>query len=60
MSLPRKEKGTGKYYLPTRWTAAQYLEIKRRAKARGLSIQEYIERKIFDLELNPHPAPREQ
>lgn len=60
--LPKKEKHSGKYPLITRWTDAQYMEIWRRAKRRGIPMMQYIEAKVFDLptEINKHPAPREK
>lgn len=59
MGLPKKEKHSGKYPLITRWTGPQYLEIERRAARRGMPMMEYIERKVFDMPTEKHPAPRE-
>ena len=60
MGLPKKETHSGRYPLITRWTAAQYLEIERRAKRRGIPMMTYIEAMVFDLEIpEKHPAPRE-
>lgn len=62
MTLPKKEKSTGRHPFLTRWTSDQLREIKRRAERRGIPIQAYLERKVFDLPLDvpTHPAPREK
>lgn len=59
--LPKIESHSGKYPLITRWTKAQYLELKSRANrhTEGV-IMNYIERKLFDLPMESHPAPREK
>lgn len=59
MPLPKKAANSQKYPLLTRWTAKQYLEIQRRAKHRQMSMMEYLERKVFDLSEEKHPAPPE-
>ena len=61
MKIPKKEKHSGKYPFITRWTAAQFEEIRRRANRRKIPMMTYIEAKIFDLNIpEKHPAPREQ
>jgi hypothetical protein len=39
----------------TRWTRAQIKTIKREAYKRGISANEYIERRVFNLPLEIHP-----
>ena len=46
---PKKEAKTGKYRILTRWSLPQYNAIHLRAKRNRLSIQRFIEKRIFEL-----------
>jgi hypothetical protein len=56
MQMPKSRK-TEPYI--TRWTKEQKRELRKAAYKLGLSMNEFIERKVFNIPLESHPAKLE-
>lgn len=54
--MPTNGKSKKTEALITRWTPEQKREIEKQAKKLGISINELVERKVFDMGLEIHPT----
>lgn len=60
VKMPKKCKTLGKYSVQVRFTKEQIEELNARVKKYNLySRASYIEKKLFDLPMIEHPAPKE-
>lgn len=57
--MPTKHRSKKTEALITRWTKQQKRSMERKAYGLGMSMNEFIERKVFDLPLKKNPAELE-